>query len=152
MFVVAIQQIMLVYMYVWTHTHTHEPKKKKLISSIWWSAVIYLVHQSSTNRKRLCFVFDSLDVTGLYGPRIWCLIPMDQTEGYVEDVDPFVLGGVAFYHIAIGKLGMVVAGTTFQLKYMVPSSSMRSGILPPRNITKKWRLVVESQKFIRNLV
>ena len=62
-----------------------------------------------------CFGFGAFHVTGLYGPGIWVSDPYGLT-GKVQSVepvwgmegfDPFVLGGIASYHIAAGTLGIL---------------------------------------------
>ncbi|KAL8237706.1 hypothetical protein R6Q59_018787 [Mikania micrantha] len=62
-----------------------------------------------------CFGFGAFHVTGLYGPGIWVSDPygltgkvqsVNQTWG-VEGFDPFVPGGIASHHIAVGTLGIL---------------------------------------------
>ncbi|CAN6446945.1 unnamed protein product [Victoria cruziana] len=63
-----------------------------------------------------CFGFGAFHVTGLYGPGIWVSDPYGLTRKVqhvnplwgAEGFDPFVLGGIASHHIAVGTLGILV--------------------------------------------
>ena len=62
-----------------------------------------------------CFGFGAFHVTGLIGPRIWVSNPYGLTRRVqsinlawgVEGFDPFILGGIASHHIAVGTLGIL---------------------------------------------
>ncbi|TYH97725.1 hypothetical protein ES332_A12G261500v1 [Gossypium tomentosum] len=62
-----------------------------------------------------CFGFGAFHVTGLYGPGIWVSDPYGLTGKVqpinpawgVEGFDPFVPGGMASHHIAVGTLGIL---------------------------------------------
>ncbi|KAL5569717.1 hypothetical protein UlMin_026292, partial [Ulmus minor] len=73
-----------------------------------------------------CFGFGAFHVTGLYGLGIWVSNPYGLTEKVqsvtpawgVEGFDPFVQGGIASHHIAVGTLG-ILAGL-FHLSVRLP--------------------------------
>ncbi|CAN1132426.1 Photosystem II CP47 reaction center protein [Linum perenne] len=59
-----------------------------------------------------CYGFGAFHVTGLYGPGIWVSDPYGLTRKVevvnpawgVEGFDPFVPGGIASHHIAVGSM------------------------------------------------
>ncbi|KAG6672491.1 hypothetical protein I3842_16G059900 [Carya illinoinensis] len=63
-----------------------------------------------------CFEFGAFHVMGMYGPGIWVFDLYGLTRRVqsvnpawdVEGFDPFVLGGIASHHIAVGTLGKLV--------------------------------------------
>ncbi|CAN1272083.1 Photosystem II CP47 reaction center protein, partial [Linum perenne] len=78
-----------------------------------------------------CYGFGAFHVTGLYGPGIWVSDPYGLTRKVevvnpawgVEGFDPFVPGGIASHHIAVGMLG-ILAGQ-FHLSVRPPRTSLQ---------------------------
>ncbi|KAI3864707.1 hypothetical protein MKW92_007874 [Papaver armeniacum] len=76
---------------------------------VYWDLEIFCDEQVA------CFGFGAFHVTGLYGPGIWVSDPYGLTRKVqsinpswgVEGFDPFVLGGIASHHIAVGTLGIL---------------------------------------------
>nr|CAD1817101.1 unnamed protein product [Ananas comosus var. bracteatus] len=78
-----------------------------------WIAQIFGIHLFLSGVA--CFGFGAFHVTGLYGPGIW-VSDLYGLTGKVQSVnlawgaegfDPFVPGGIASHHIAVGTLGIL---------------------------------------------